>query len=186
MIGEKWRGIPNFEQRETCTICNRTESMQHILLECKSNTRKLIWRKARALWPHGRQHWPQITLGTIIGIGCISLADTEVRQEAEKTRSMEIRGRTRLLQILISEASHLVWVMRCERVIHGKNHTSREITRRWTKKINERLTNDQIITTKIKRDPKLINLTNATWKKTLINANIPHRNWQQHREVFSG
>ncbi|KAH9008310.1 hypothetical protein EDB85DRAFT_1837444, partial [Lactarius pseudohatsudake] len=57
----------------------------------------------------------------------------------------------RLLQILLSESAHLIWVTRCERTIQLKEHSTEEIERRWLAQINRRLINDKIIATKIKR-----------------------------------
>ncbi|KAH9025218.1 hypothetical protein EDB85DRAFT_1984442 [Lactarius pseudohatsudake] len=62
------------------------------------------------------------------------------------------KGATRLLQILISEAAHLIWVLRCERVIQGKQQNANETEARWFKAINRRLTEDKIAATKIKRE----------------------------------
>jgi hypothetical protein len=60
----------------------------------------------------------------------------------------------------------------CERVIHGKEHTIREIEARWTRKINNRLIIDRITASKIKRDRNHTRLTDATWKKTLKKQSI--------------
>jgi hypothetical protein len=47
------------------------------------------------------------------------LHENEGRQANEQRAiSTKMKGRTRLLQILISEASHLIWVLRYESVIH--------------------------------------------------------------------
>jgi hypothetical protein len=61
-----------------------------------------------------------------------------------------------------------------------------EIKARWTKKINDRLNIDRITATKIKRDINYTRLTDATWRKALQKQGIPHENWTQHQEVFSG
>ena len=187
MIGDKWIGIPSYEDRAKCLICQRRESMEHILLECTNDIRTLIWKKAKDIWPHGQNRWPNITIGTILGIGSIALQDEENDiDDRTNTRSIKTRGQTRLLQILVAEASHLIWVIRCERVIHGRNHTEQQVINRWTNKINERLTIDRITTTKIKRDPNFTKLTNATWKDALRKQGIQHENWTHHQEVFSG
>jgi len=34
LVGKYWRNINGFEGREICTMCNKTESMSHILTEC--------------------------------------------------------------------------------------------------------------------------------------------------------
>jgi hypothetical protein len=61
----------------------------------------------------------------------------------------------RLLQIILSEATHLVWVLRCERVIQEKTLDEQGVSRRWNKAINERLTTDRITAQQIKRDKNL-------------------------------
>ena len=184
MIGEKWSGVPNCEHRATCSKCGTIESMEHILLECRYDARSLIWRKAEDIWPHGQQRWPRITLGTILGIGSIALTEEHPIDNRLNTRSVKTKGQTRLLQILISEASHLIWVIRCERVIHDREHTAQEIGMRWKQKINEKLTTDRITATKIKRDKQTTTLTNATWEEALKKQNITHKNWLNRQEVF--
>src|SRR5258708_25675407 len=41
MIGDKWNNIPGCGETAICTTCGRTESMQHILLECNRTGREL-------------------------------------------------------------------------------------------------------------------------------------------------
>jgi hypothetical protein len=60
--------------------------------------------------------------------------------------------------ILISEADHLIWVLRCERVIGGKQHSDDVVSTRWKNAINTRLTCNKIIATKIKCENKFTNL----------------------------
>ncbi len=187
MIGKKWNDIWNFEHRATCKVCGETESMNHIIINCNAIERHLIWAKAKEMWPHDPQQWPTTTIGTVIGIGSIAIPHRRAQQgggnNAVSTRS---KSKTRLLQILISEASHLIWVLRCERAIRGKQHTVPQIKARWIKAINNRLTTDRIMATKIKRDLTFSKLVNGTWKATLKRRNIPHQNWLHRLEVFSG
>src|SRR5260221_647649 len=80
----------------------------HILLKCRANTQELTWKNAKGLWPQEWQQWPNITIGTILGVGQIALPENERRQAIEhKATSTCTRGQMRLLQILISKASHL-------------------------------------------------------------------------------
>ena len=88
------------------------------------------------------------------------------------------------MQILISEASYLIWVIRCERAIHVKEHTAQEIETRWKKKINERLTTDKIIATKIKRMKHAGKLANATWEEALKKQGLPYEDCIHRLEVF--
>jgi hypothetical protein len=114
----------------------------------------------------------------------------EQRNRAQQT---ENRGANRLLQILISEAAHLIWVLRCERVVHDnpneeceRTHTDREIQTRWFRAINARLTEDKIIATRIKRDERSLQRVKETWEPTLQRpADLPY-NWVHIREVLVG
>jgi hypothetical protein len=81
---------------------------QHILILCRATPCNLIWSLAKDLWPHAQHLWPETTLGIILGCGAITLPALEHREN--------------LLQILMSEAAHLIWVMRCERVIRDPPH----------------------------------------------------------------
>ncbi|KAF8488654.1 hypothetical protein F5888DRAFT_1949058, partial [Russula emetica] len=101
------------------------------------------------------------------------------------------RGAKRLLQILLSEAAHLIWVLRCERVIQDeeneeRTHTDREIRTRWFKAINARLTEDKITATRVKRNEQTLQRVKETWELALKrSADIPH-NWIFIREVLVG
>ena len=160
--------------------------MWHILLECRHSPRKVIWRKVKQLWPHGQRRWPNIMIGTIMGIGSMNLQNENPAENVRNTRLTKTKSQTRLFQILVSEASHLIWVLHCERVIHGTKHTIHEIEARWNRKLNDRLTIDRITATKIIHDRNYIKLVDTTWKKALKRQGIPHEDWLQHLEVFSG
>jgi hypothetical protein len=73
LIGKYWRNINGYEEWETCTTCNKTESMSHILTECREQYMQTVWQLAKNLWPHRNMAWPEITLGTILGCSCIHL-----------------------------------------------------------------------------------------------------------------
>ncbi len=116
--------------------------------------------------PRPQNNTPQSPAYTeFLGISCIT-QPTVVRPDGNQpdAAQFEKQGRTRLLQILISEASHLIWVLRCEKVIRGKAHSNQEISARWKKRINDRLTTDRITATKIKRDLNYTQLIDETWK----------------------
>jgi len=73
-------------------------------------------------------------------------------------------GPTQLLQILLSESVYLIWVLRCERVIQEKIITERKISTRWHHAINERLTINEVTTTKLIRNRKYTELIKGTWE----------------------
>ena len=111
-IGSYWRNIPNFEDRGTCRLCGETESMQHILVDCReSRIRRTVWKLASELWCKREPSWPEISFGSILGANlpnCIS------------TKSTKKKGRNRLFAILVLESAHLIWKLRCEWLIENQ------------------------------------------------------------------
>ena len=192
-IGKYWRHIPNNEQREFCTICEEMESMEHILVNCQAMPRRQIWMMARDLWPHEQDLWPEINLGTILGCGALSPPavnewEPNERRNEQRNAPQQPRGTIRLLQILISESAYLIWTLRCERVIGNPDHrhNEREIRTRWLRAINLRLTEDKIITTRIKRDKQTKQLVRGTWEPVLRKSLAIPNDWLYHREVLVG
>lgn len=193
-IGDFWSNIPGYEERGLCPRCRTTESLDHILTSCTAGPVNTIWTLARDTWPHAPELWPNISLGLILGCGTISTPEDKQNeskngsdddQENHQRRS-DKKGRDRLLQILVSESAHLIWVLRCKRVINERSHVTEEIGSRWLKAINARLTDDKIIATKVQRGKTSINLVKSTWAKALQkNSVIPH-NWIYIREVLVG
>ena len=187
MVGSVWKKIPGYEDRGICQICNTTESMEHILTTCGAEPIRLVWNLAKETWPHNQSHWPEISLGTILGSGCLTTPEEPPRNGREtRVKPMKKRGANRLLQILISEAAHLTWVLRCERVIQQQNHSTQEITARWWKATNRRLTDDKITATQIKRSKPFTHLVEATWGPVLRKFSDPPHMWIRNREVLVG
>jgi hypothetical protein len=191
MVGDIWNNIPNFEYRETCPTCQTTGSMEHILTQCAAGPNRIIWTLAREAWPDHGDPWPEIDIGLILGIGCLNgPRDDDQQPGAHPRRDPRNRardkGKTRLLQILVSESAHLIWVLRCERIIHEDDHSDEEIKARWRRKINERLTCDRITTTKTVRNKTYTNLIKNTWRQTLQKTQDLPVNWITNREVLVG
>jgi ribonuclease HI/exonuclease III len=183
-IGKYWTHLNNMEERAKCLTCDVEESMTHILAECQHPTRQTIWNLAKEIWPYGDQSWPMVNLGTTLGCGLLSLSpETQTTNAPDTPRGP--RGASRLLQILWSEATHLIWVLRCERVIQESQHTPTEIESRWKRLINKRLTDDKIAATKVLRTKNAISKTRDTWENALKirNPNL-HPDWITRDEVF--
>ncbi|KAF8258324.1 hypothetical protein EI94DRAFT_1530300, partial [Lactarius quietus] len=190
-IGNYWSNIPGYQTRGQCSICHTTEDMNHILTTCTTETVDEIWTLAQETWPHAPKLWPDINIGIILGCGNLSFPKEEElsddKDKENQRRRSERKGQERLLQILISEAaSHLIWVLRCNRVINEKSHSTEEVKAQWLKAINSRLTDDKIIATKVKRGKIKCKLVESTWHKVLQKHSITPRNWIYNREVLVG
>jgi len=83
----------------------------------------------------------------------------------ENTPTINTRA-THLAKILISESVHLIWSLRCKRVIQGKDHTSSKAEVTWCKVVNRRLIEDIIIMMQIQRRENIKQIEN-TWGKAL-------------------
>ena len=185
-IGDFWTHIPGYEERINCQTCNVPESMSHILTQCRATPTRAIWRIAKDHWPSENPRWPEISLGIILGCGSIQKSDIPNPIDEGNREQHTPTGAARLLQILLTESAHLIWVLRCERVIQEKTHESTEIMARWTKNINKRLTEDRIIATVIKRDKTTISKVRSTWENVLKKTWTLPNDWVQNREVLVG
>ena len=187
MIGKRWLKLPNPENKHLCTIYNQVESMTHILLECNAIKCYLVWTLAERIWPHRPQSWPEIKIRTILGIGSIDLLEIRLMNSSSSHRSMKAKAKSRLLQIIISEAGHLIWMLRCTRSINNEIHTTTNIKQRWTRIINDRITTDKIMAMKIKKGNKWFNtLIKEIWKDILKAQGIQHNNWLQAKRFLVG
>ncbi|KAG2140057.1 ribonuclease H-like protein [Suillus clintonianus] len=188
-VGGYWNKIPQFEHRAKCRSCNTdNESMEHILIECEDPSRKTIWKLVEQLWPQTIIEWPEITYGTILGCGSIEIPHTQDKDNPnDKKLEKKKRGASRLLRILISESAHLVWVMRCERIISDISHTEESVIKRWQNALNRRLTLDRVITSKINRTKKQQLTIESTWSEIILSNTSPTpKNWVTTLEVLVG
>ena len=188
MVGNVWNHIPNFTHWANCPICNTTESMEHILTQCEADTNCIIWHLAEETWPHNNTPWLEISFSLIIGVGCLNNTNDNPQNPAERNPHTIAtqKANTRLLQILISKSAHLIWVLRCERIIQEKTHTDEEVKVRWLRKINERLTIDRIVTMKIVRNKTYTKLIKNIWKRALQRQNDLPVDWLNNCEVLVG
>jgi ribonuclease HI len=168
MVGGVWANIPGYEERGICRTCNIMETMEHILVTCEADPVRTIWQLAKDTWPHNAIQWPDPNLGIILGSSCLSIPGEpqENNGNVRKTPTEACRA-TRLLQILVSEAAHLIWVLRCKRVIQELTHSRQEIKARWWKMVNRRLTDNKISASMIKRSKPFTLLMEATWGSVL-------------------
>ena len=183
-LGNFWTNIPECEERAICPLCNETETFQHIVESCRSTETTVIRQATNELWRRKYTEDLIITEGTVLGCGLANFVKENGKPDAAKNR---------LYRILISEAAHLIWILRCERRIQGtdrpdQNHLERMVQKKWYNKINERMQIDCLLTNRYLYDRKALKTKAVynTWTECSTNTEDLHREWCRHPGVLVG
>ncbi|OJT08309.1 LINE-1 retrotransposable element ORF2 protein [Trametes pubescens] len=183
-VGTYWKHIPGFEERAICEACGATEDMKHILTSCCVPGQNLVWRVVIKMLSRKGIAVPPISLGLALG-GPLFVVHTEDGGVDQ--------GATRAARLLLSEAVHVIWVLRCERVIGWtdtptRKHTDSEIVNRFAAKLNRRIALDQGATNvrmHRKRAVKVAKVQN-TWKGLLREEHTLPEDWMGMQGVLVG
>ncbi|KAK0504433.1 hypothetical protein EDD18DRAFT_1306014 [Armillaria luteobubalina] len=185
-IGAFWERLgPQYAIRGECPHCKVLETMEHILLECDIAGQALIWDLMRELWEKKGQTWITPTYGLALGVTLIQIQNGEGKINA---------GATRLYKIIMTEATHMIWKIRCQRRIQrgddnpAKWHTNEEIQNWWTSTMNQRLTIDCLLTNSLKYGKKAIKKQAVimTWKGAVYNEKALPEDWTTQNRVLVG
>ncbi|KAI0716316.1 hypothetical protein C8Q76DRAFT_723701 [Earliella scabrosa] len=182
-VGKYWTNIPGYEQRADCSVCGVTDSMEHILTECQAPGQGRVWQRAYEIMSAKGRPLPVVTLGLALAGPSVRLRDADGKED---------RGASRLARIVITEATHLIWRLRCERVIQRGNdedpgHTPHEIDRRWYAALDRRLNMDQALTSpKLRRDAAKKQVVKKTWTGVLANERDLPDDWVGRPGVLVG
>ncbi|KIY53505.1 hypothetical protein FISHEDRAFT_33125 [Fistulina hepatica ATCC 64428] len=188
-VGDKWKRENMPAELYESASCHaprcgdQEESMDHILTMCTAPGQNTIWDLAKELWEMTGRQWPGTCLGKIMG--CTVIDFSEGNNRADK---LAAAGANRLYKIIMAESVQLIWAIRCERVIGGKQHTEVEIHNRWLFRINKRLKLDQALTKKKSFGNRTIQegTVTGTWKGTLANENNLPKHWVWDPGVLVG
>ncbi|RDX49565.1 RnaseH-domain-containing protein, partial [Lentinus brumalis] len=173
-VGHYWSHITGYEMRANCMICGSEESLEHILLECDAPGQRCIWREvdnalARANIPPRHR-----SLGTVLGAPATQPLDTTAGSA---------KGQQRLRKILEMEATHLIWKIRCERVIQHDGDPDRwpherAVRNRWWQVLNRRLRIDQGLTAR-RLDKRALErqLVLDTWNPIIVRRSDLPDDW---------
>jgi hypothetical protein len=132
--------------------------------------------------------WPDSYISLILGCGTINLPTNPNNDNERDTSDSALKkGQSQLLGIIISESAHLIWTLRCEKVIRERTHSDDHITKRWVTAIEKRLQTDHEIASKTKRDCKTINKVKNTWCDVISSTQTTyHDDWVINLEVLVG
>ena len=119
-------------------------------------------------------------MGEIMACGLIKKGNLPGRTDA---------GTTRLYRITISESAHLIWRLRNERVLNGKDpSTITEISNRWVHALNVRLGIDCLLINKAKYGSRALkkSLVLKTWTGILRDEDRLPSDWTRETRVLVG
>ncbi len=139
MLGTHWlrpKMSLELQMRANCAICGERETMTHVIFECKAKGQEIIWTLLEQVWSHTGEVWKRPSWGTTFGAACAVIKTTGGHRKPAAEA---------LWCILCTEALHLVWKLRCERVIQkdGADFTANEVTNRFYSTIDSRLNLDR-------------------------------------------
>ncbi|KAL1684243.1 hypothetical protein EV122DRAFT_200428 [Schizophyllum commune] len=182
-LGERWLResyTPDIQERAYCKQCGALETMNHILLECDSAERQTVWKRAEEMWLLTGEQWHEPSIGVIVGAACAVFRTEKGRPKT---------GLGRLWTIIESESAHLIWKMRCERVIQngGANFSSQEVENRWNSTMTQRLEMDRRLTySRYGKKALSASVVDSTWKSVIREyENLPP-NWVGDGGVLVG
>ncbi|KAJ6469679.1 hypothetical protein DFH09DRAFT_955094 [Mycena vulgaris] len=182
-VGSYWTHIPGFEERATCSFCDQTESLPHILFECPRPGQARIWELVAKLWKKkSGAPLPTPSMGMVLGSALAKFEDES---------KLKPSGLNRLYRILISESAYLIWKLRNESVIQndGRAPSVFEVHNRWVSLINDRLKIDQFMASQCSDQNKILVLPEVvlqTWSRTLLDEVKLPKDWLREPRVLVG
>jgi ribonuclease HI len=141
-----------------------------------------VWKLAKDLWLRKHPIWPELSLGSVLGYGLVTISD-------EKGRTLP--GASRLYRILISEFVFVIWKIRNDSVIGqgGDPIPDNKIHNKWLHAINLRLNFDCVLTNHTKygkQNSIKTSLVLQTWSLTLADEDKLPENWIREPKVLVG
>ncbi|KAH9855818.1 hypothetical protein C2E23DRAFT_773187 [Lenzites betulinus] len=183
-VGKYWANIPAYEARELCPWCGVREDLEHILLACDAPGRKLVWTLSVAALRRKGIEVRHDKAGIVLAPHMYTV---------RAANGTPHHARTRVARIILSEATYLIWALRCERVIGwadepDRRHTAREIANKWQWTLTRRLRMDQAMARRAspKRRPACIAMVERTWGGLVRNAEELPPDWMLCTGVLVG
>ncbi|TFK79978.1 hypothetical protein K466DRAFT_638937 [Polyporus arcularius HHB13444] len=127
MLGTHWlrRNMSaELQNRASCAICGELETMTHIILECSAQGQETVWSLMEETWKLTGTEWKEPCWGSAFGAACAVFKTSDGKRKSANEQ---------LWCILASEATHLIWKLRCERVIQneGTQFSEAEVRNRF-------------------------------------------------------
>ncbi|KAJ3002608.1 hypothetical protein NUW54_g5756 [Trametes sanguinea] len=186
MVGNRWLR-PNMSdelrERAICKTCGQTETMQHILFCCNACGRETIWTLLRDCWEVTGLTGYDPDWGTILGAACAVIRPNG--PDSKRDAAAEDRW-----AILAIESAHLIWKLRCERVItnDGTEFAERAVANRWYAALARRLDLERKIValTPGKKRARMQTRLDAIWRPLVEGLTDQSTDWVIDSGVLVG
>ncbi|KAF5384648.1 hypothetical protein D9757_007442 [Collybiopsis confluens] len=184
-VGRKWLHCIGYEERAKCHECGVIEDMEHILVQCKKPGQAETWKLAQKFLLQRSIQIPNcITLGLALGGALLHPRTNEPNEKAP--------GGKRLMEIVMREATALIWQLRNNHVIKqngdpNKIPTEVEIRNQFLFRMNQRLQLDLTLINKLKFGKKALAkaIVLNTWQD-IIKVDEPPDDWTKLPGVLVG
>ncbi|EPS99239.1 hypothetical protein FOMPIDRAFT_54138 [Fomitopsis schrenkii] len=182
-IGPFWTKVAGLEHRAECPKCETSETLEHIVSECNAQGQSVVWEDAQRLWEKTGLPWEKQTSDGVI------LAAHKQWKDVNTGKTK--KGLERLWRIIVSESLHVIWRLRCERVIgHAGEeweHHPDAVRATWRGQISERLRLDTEMTKrKYGRKALAANLVLSTWTPVLLDVQALPDDWTKQTGFLVG
>jgi len=185
--GPYWHKMGNPENRAECSMCGEEESLDHILFRCNESPCRQVWARARAMTERKTREWPRdLDIYTVMGIGFIRIKNDQGKR---------LKGTERLLQIVITEAAHTIWKLRCKRKFDRTEDeteirtTEEQAISELARQLNARLGEDRARTNRFKFGKAALSQRTVvnTWSGALRDEQSLPEDWLSfHKGVLVG
>ncbi|OSD06063.1 RnaseH-domain-containing protein [Trametes coccinea BRFM310] len=184
-VGRYWNNIQGHEARARCALCGDEDSMEHILQECSSMEVGLVWKLvSTALARAGVAVPAKPSFGLYMAAPALS-----VTGDGGKIKP----GPTRLVRTVIPEAAHLVWKLRCRRVIEWaaqplRRYSVAEVRNEWIAMLNKRVREEQLAAAApfLKPNKITVGKIRETWTPLLDTSEVADESWAEDPGVLVG
>ena len=136
-VGNWFKRISNWQDKAICE-CRETETIDHILTECKLNRSEDIWQEAKETWKKNNRNfqWIKPNVKILRGLGAIKLREQEKpAPEWLNERYIEI----------VTETTWLIQNIRNKRIFDKIKLTKEEATKKWKETMNDKLETEKTI-----------------------------------------
>ncbi|KAF7983980.1 hypothetical protein HWV62_17442 [Athelia sp. TMB] len=181
-IGDFWKHLEGYEERQNCKECGVKDDMDHILFWCRAPGHAVIWKLAKVVWQKRQQEWPVSNVNDVVAS---TLAAFKTEEGASAT------GDNRLFGTIVTESVFLIWRLRnnrvCEETPEDQWPSNRHIRNAWMHVMEKRLALDQALTHK-KWEKKALKreLVLKTWRGTLQDEQDLLEDWTRKSGVPAG